>query len=943
MGIGKFFIVLIAVGFAAGRLQAQTIRGKVLDEHGAVPMFAASVGQKGTTNGALTDFDGEFSLQVESLPVTLVVSYIGYIPKEVLVTSADSRVFVELAEDAAMLSEVEVVADRISDRQKQAPLTVESMDLIAIREAPSGNFYESLGNLKGVDLTTASLGFRVINTRGFNSTSPVRTLQLIDGVDNQSPGLNFSLGNFLGAPDLDVKGVEIIQGASSAFYGPGAFNGVIFMETKNPFVFEGLSAQLRVGERNLVEPQIRWAQKFANRNGQDVLAYKFNLYYLRADDWEAENYEPVFGSRDGATNPGRFDAVNVYGDEYFAANDFSTAAPWNYRGIGTFYRTGYRESDVVDYNTRNLKANAALHWRLRPDDQFNSPELIIGGNLGTGTTVYQGDNRFSLRDILFYQGKVELRKKDRYFIRAYATGEDAGKSYDPYFTSLRLLEEARSNEGWAQAYVKYWQDSINGRVSGLNYPGLVQNPDWGPGDPFTEFFLPYDYNAQAAWLDQYSDSLIYWHGLVEDWTNTGNAGIPGITQNGFLQPGSRAFEEAFDRITSAKNNQEERGTRFFDRSALYHLHGEYQWEDRRFISYRVGANGRMYRPFSDGTIFSDSAARIVNSEWGVYTGVSRKFDDGRLIASATVRADKNQNFSPVISPAASLVWLPAQNHTVRVSFSSALRNPTLTDQYLYLNVGPAILSGNLNGVSGLITIPSFQEYRRTLNTSQLRYFDINPIRPEQVRTLEAGYRGTIAGKIYVDGGFYTSWYNHFIGYNIGIDAAFDQGTGLPSDIQVYRYSANALSTVRTQGFNVGANYYYHTVHSFNVNYSWNRIAKADESDPIIPAFNTPEHKINLGISARDWLKRANGNSWGYGVNYKWIEEFLFEGSPQFTGTVPTYSLVDAQVNYTLAASHIQLKVGASNLLNNRAIQTYGGPAIGRLAYLTVLFEPKSAE
>jgi iron complex outermembrane receptor protein len=95
--------------------------------------------------------------------------------------------------------------------------------LLRSKKRPSANFYDGLGSLKDVDLTTASLGFTVINTRGFNSTSPVRSLQIIDGVDNQSPGLNFSLGNFLGCSELDVKKVDLIVGASSAFYGPNAF------------------------------------------------------------------------------------------------------------------------------------------------------------------------------------------------------------------------------------------------------------------------------------------------------------------------------------------------------------------------------------------------------------------------------------------------------------------------------------------------------------------------------------------------------------------------------------------------------------------------------------------------------------------------------------------------------------------------------------------------
>jgi outer membrane receptor for ferrienterochelin and colicin len=95
-----------------------------------------------------------------------------------------------------MLKEVQINASRLSEKTKQSPLTVESMDQIAIRETPAFNFYEGLGQLKGVDVTSASLAFKIINTRGFNSTSPVRSLQIIDGVDNQSPGLNFSPRKF---------------------------------------------------------------------------------------------------------------------------------------------------------------------------------------------------------------------------------------------------------------------------------------------------------------------------------------------------------------------------------------------------------------------------------------------------------------------------------------------------------------------------------------------------------------------------------------------------------------------------------------------------------------------------------------------------------------------------------------------------------------------------
>jgi iron complex outermembrane receptor protein len=471
---GLIPLIFLWVCCTAFNASAQVIRGNVTDALDGSPLFAAIVSEKGTTNGVPTDFDGEFSLKISTLPTTLVVTLVGYQTAELTVNSDDKRVTIALSPVENVLGEVEVSSDRILEKQKKSPLSVENMDAIAIKEVPTGNFYEGLASLKGVDMASASLAFRVINTRGFNSTSPVRVLQIIDGVDNQSPGLNFSLGNFLGAPDLDVKSVDVVQGASSAYYGPGAFNGVISMETKDPFMTPGLSANLKVGERSLVQPSIRWADFFKNKNDKTWFAYKINLSYLTAKDWQANNTDPIYGSTDGKSNPGRFDAVNVYGDEFFGANDYSTAAPFSgqYRGLGTFYRTGYNEADLVDYDTENLKASAAVHFRLNPDLEYESPEIILQTNYGQGTTVYQGDNRFSLRDIKFYQNRLELRKRDKYFLRFYATHENAGNSYDPYFTAKKLQEEARSNEDWASVYIKYWQQRVVPRMNALGYPEL---------------------------------------------------------------------------------------------------------------------------------------------------------------------------------------------------------------------------------------------------------------------------------------------------------------------------------------------------------------------------------------------------------------------------------------------------------------------------------------
>lgn len=925
--------LLLLAGVLEVSAQTRTIRGKVTN--GIEPLIGAFVDIKDQKDGAVTDIDGAFELKSDvGFPWTLKISYIGYVPKEITVTESQKYINVTLEEEQVVLTDVVIKGQRVSEKQKANPLSVETVDVLAIKEAPALSFYEALGNMKGVDITSASLGFKIINTRGFNSTSPVRSLQTIDGVDNQSPGLNFSLGNFLGSSELDVLKVDIIAGASSAYYGPNAFNGVVSMETKSPFFFKGLTASLKAGERNLFEGAFRWADAIKNKKGQEFFGYKINFFHLRAYDWVADNYDPVYNTPDGKQNPGGFDAVNIYGDEtntLFKSNESSLSA---YIGMGSYHRAGYKEEDIVDYNTRNTKANVAFHLRTAPAKAEQSPELVLSSSFGAGTTVYQGDNRFSLRNILFFQNRLEFRKADKFFIRAYATNENAGDSYDPYFTALILQKNAKTDQQWNNRYIYYWQSQVDTKINAMDYPQpqLMFTPE---GIPF--FVL--DTMAARNWQATHQDFFKDQHQNARNYADSVYGGFFG---DAFFQPGTQRFKEQFDKITQAKSSNKGEGTRFFDKSALYHLHGQYKFTPT-WADITVGANGRYYAPNSEGTIFYDSIEKITNYEFGVYGGIEKKWLNNRLTTSATLRLDKNQNFDLLPSPAASIVYKTGDNSFLRFSFSSAIRNPTLSDQFLNLNVGRAILSGNLHGVDSLVTIDSYNEYRGSLNLSKLKYFNIDGIKPEKAKTLEVGYRTTLFNSLYIDAGYYFTLYNDFIGYNIGIDAAFDQATGLPIRTQVYRYSANSTNQVQTQGLSIGANYFFKQYYMVNGNYSWNTLVKTVEEDPIIPAFNTPEHKFNVGLSARDIPLRFAPKvfkTFGFSVNYKWVQGFLFEGSPQFTGFIPSYGLLDAQVNATVPKLRLTLKIGASNLLNNIHYEAYGGPSIGRMAFVSLLYDWK---
>lgn len=914
-----------------------TIRGEIKDAANKEGLANATVVIKGTAEGTVADLEGAFELSTnQAFPLTLVISYVGYSDKEVVLNNAQPKLVIELSEDAVTIDQVEVKGRRISEKKVQSPLTMETMDAIAITETPAANFYDGLGSLKEVDLTAASLGFKIINTRGFNSTSPVRSLQIIDGVDNQSPGLNFSLGNFLGASELDVNSVTLIVGASSAFYGPNAFNGVVSMQTKNPFLQKGLQAMVKGGERSLFEAGLRWADAIKNKSGKDFLAYKFNFSGFRANDWVADNYDQVYDSPSTTKNPGGYDAVNIYGDEYLVYNDFSNT--FSLPGLGIIHRKGYKEIDVVDYDSENLKAAGALHFRLNPAKDLNSPELVFGSNYSTGTTVYQGDNRYSLRGIQFFQHKVELKQNEKYFIRFYVTHEDAGNSYDPYFTSLLLQQNAKEDVRWAADYINFWQTTINPRVRRIEgYP-----------NPINYIGRPAEFQAaQSAFLatPRVQDSLSLYHSLAQIQVDKGNTLTESVD---FFEPGTARFKQEFNSITS-KLGYTEGGTRFYDRSALYHAHAEYKFNDVvkpneggsvTDLDFQVGANYRLYTPNSRGSILLDTGDLSIDTyEYGIYGGGTLELDK-RLKISGSVRLDKNKNFDYLVSPAASLVYTPNRDQVLRLSFSSAIRNPTLADQYLFYNVGRAILIGNLSGFNDLLTVESLRTYLTSRNKNDLDYFDVAPIRPEKVRTIEAGYRNTFFDKLYVDATYYYSFYQDFIGYNIGVDATFESLTGSPTSVQVYRVAANATDQVTTQGFSLGSSYYFGQNYVLNGNYSFNQLNSISD-DPIIPAFNTPKHKYNIGLSARDMEVNFLGMKFpdfGFSINYKWIEGFIFEGSPQFTGIIPSYNMLDAQVNWHIKKINTTFKLGASNLLNNQTFQTYGGPRIGRLAYLSLLYD-----
>ena len=227
---------IIIMGVSA---QNVTINGNVRNSSTKEGAGAVSVIVKGEDNGTFTDDKGNFRLTVKKLPVTILISSVGYELQEVSVSSTSNLVQVEFKPTNILGQEVVVAANRVPQKILESPVSIERVSAANIRNSPVSSYYDVVSSLKGVDVTTSSLTFKTPTTRGFNSSGNTRFNQLVDGMDNQAPGLNFSVASIIGLSELDVDNIELLSGASSALYGAGGMNGTLLINSKNPFKYQG--------------------------------------------------------------------------------------------------------------------------------------------------------------------------------------------------------------------------------------------------------------------------------------------------------------------------------------------------------------------------------------------------------------------------------------------------------------------------------------------------------------------------------------------------------------------------------------------------------------------------------------------------------------------------------------------------------------------------------
>lgn len=913
-----------------------TVSGTIVDSEGEA-LIGVNVLVEGTVLGTITDIDGNFSLTVQSQPpFNLVISYVGYETQRIEVTSSTTQIDVQLEESTLLGQEVVVSASRVEESSLKSPVSIERMDILDIQNAPAADFYSGIRNMNGVDFSTQSLTFKSVNARGFGANGNTRFVQLIDGIDNQAPGLNFPVGNVVGISELDLESVEMIPGAASALYGPNAIQGILLMNSKSPFDYQGLDFYSKVGVTHLDERDheaspytdmgIRYAKAFNNK-----AAFKINASWIRAQDFIGVDQR----DQSGATVEGNlaanrennriYDGINTYGDFLI---DIGTIADLTIAGDpvngptvaavrsllpsgpnGAFSPTGYTEADFVDNTTESLKLGGAFHYRL--NDKI---EALAQVNWGRGSSVYTANDRFILDNFAIWTGKLELRG-DNFFIRGYTTQERSGDTYAAN-TIASLINQRRYLPTYFQTYA--------GAIS----TGAIQ---------------PNNYTALHAAARAAAD-----------------AQQP--------QPGSEAFEADFNEFRNL--SIAEGGAKFLDKSALWHYEGSYNFKNEiDFADVVVGASFRTYALNSEGTLFTlDEAGDEVSfNEFGGYLQISKNIIDNVKL-QGSVRYDKNENFAGQLSPRISGVWEFLADQNFRASFQRGFRIPTTQDQYIDLDVVTRrligrndILTNNYNiNTNTVYTTESVIAAQASGNTNDLVVAAdaYKEFKTEKVSTWEVGYKGLLLdGRLLVDAFYYNSTYQDFGaeiditqavvtgdiqsvpgGYSVGSPGASHADTELQTFVdggatgvalQRYGYDTNIDQDIKTYGFGVSGEYTFLNGYNFGANASFNRLEDLDDltARTYNVAFNTPEWRYNITFGNRKITERI-----GFSLSYRWQDAFLWQ-SAIGSSVISDFATMDAQVTYQLPNINGRIKVGGSNILNERYTTSHGNPSIGALYYV----------
>jgi outer membrane receptor protein involved in Fe transport len=953
------------VVFTANAQNASSVSGTVKNASTSETVAAVSVTLKGNNSGTYTDDKGNFKLTVsQKAPYTLVFSSVGFTNKEVVVNANTGSLSVSLTPAFILGSDVVVAASRVAEKILESPVTIERISSANIKTAPASGYYDILGNLKGVDVVAASILFRSVSTRGFNGSGNTRMNQLIDGMDNQLPGLNFSVSSIVGLTELDVDNIELLPGASSALYGSGGMNGTVLINSKNPFKYQGLSFQIKQGINHVDESQrpqaqfkdytVRWASKINDR-----FAYKVSAQYTEAQDWLANNtsnYSRLIGNGNGGVVAGtrltdpNYDGINLYGDETTLNINNSLITPVK-NGILAQLAGAYGAG--ASLVLANLQGASAVYNTLDKYKGFLGASKATEGLVPYATFLF-GDAKGWYKDMnvsrtgyaeqdvvnptaknLKVTGSVHYKVNDKTeaSLSAYTgsgntvyTGSDRYSLRDFQLSQLKF--ELKSKNWMFRAY-KTLEDAGNSFNSTITT--RIFNEKWKPS---------------ATWYQQYTGAYTQYRDAGLTYAAANNAAR--LIADAGRPTGNIAQSSIFQNVANTPISLG--GGKFLDKSTLSVAEGTLNLTEmlnlnKYDIDWLVGGTAKLYTLNSQGTLFADTTGRLYINETGAFSQLSKKFFGDILKLSFSGRYDKNTNFKGKFTPRFSAVVKVAEDNNIRLSYQSAYRFPTTQNQWINLIVGGGTrLMGGLPELRNYYnfdknpayTLASVAQYDASVaagktDATLLKQQVFGEFKPESMNSFEIGYKTLIAKKLLIDFYAYAGHYQNFISGVTVVQSKNPASSLDATNRNSYSISTNSSANVSTKGWGASIDYLLPNRFVFTANLFTDEIGQLPSG--FISYFNTPTWRSNFALSHPGLLL---DNRLGFNVNLHYQDEVAYEGT-FVAGMVPSYQSIDAVLTYKLPKYKSLVKLGGTNITNKYYYTAFGSPQIGGLYYISFAY------
>ena len=373
---------------------------------------------------------------------------------------------------------------------------------------------------------------------------------------------------------------------------------------------------------------------------------------------------------------------------------------------------------------------------------------------------------------------------------------------------------------------------------------------------------------------------------------------------------------------------------YVDHSQLYD--SELQYRDvLANISLTTGVQGKYYMPDSQGTYLDDKMKPLRATEIGGYLQLERAILGERLNLVGAARLDHHSDYDAQFSPKTAVVYSPTPLQKIRVGYNRAFKSPTILENHLLVR------DVNVGNASGFII-------KDAMGNVLSR---IDPLRPEQVNSLEVGYKAELGEHVFVDAVAYNSWYDNFISplHPVANPASMTMPTFAfrpdGSEIAAGTAAAGTLLTYTNfgqavvRGLDVGADWAITRKIQLSASSSLIDLASFTSTDPLSKSLplNAPEYKLKGSLLVQNLGLR---NSFGR-ISGRWNSAYVFQSGywdseKLLGGELPSRFVMDVSAGYQFSGG-ISLLAVVNNVFDDHNLDVLGSPIVGRFGYLQLSY------